>query len=136
MSSPYDASAAALSEARARGDKPDVGYAVDMVAAALTDDRFVSVEMLREALSPVIALALRPPVNSARGRYISSWLSAIASAWAAYPGEVRPAGTKPLPPAPTTAAEGAAAASALRAAIEAGDVIELPSGQRIRKERL
>ncbi len=141
MSSPYEAFAAALLKARGpHGDTPDAGRALDMVAAAFKDDRFTSAAMLREALMPALMLAQRPPVEAGRQRHIDSWLTTIATAWAAHPGEALPAGASApadhWPPAPIPAADAEAAVALLKEAVLCGgNVIELPSGVRVRREK-
>ena len=140
-SSQYSLFAAALS--KARGEAPDVELsargAIDMVAAALADPRFRTAGMLREALKPALMLCPRPPIDATRQRHITSWLDTVATSWTAVLASRAAAGPStppdPLPPAPTSAADAAASAKLLKDAIEAGDVIELPSGTRIRHER-
>jgi hypothetical protein len=141
---PYAAFAAAL--LKARKEKPDVGAAalgaIDMIEAALADDR-LSLEALREALRPVLLLCPRPPIDPARARHIETWLGLVAESWRApgpwdAPADHSPVGAEPpdrLPPTPVTAADAAASAKLLKEAIEAGTVVELPSGARIRHER-
>jgi hypothetical protein len=140
---PYAAFAAALQQAWRQ--KPDVAAsaigALDMVEAVLKDDR-LTLEALREALRPVLLLCPRPPIDAARARHFETWLGLVAESWRSpgpwdTPADLSPAGAAPagLPPPPVTPAGAAAAAELLREAIEAGDVIQLPSGDRIRRER-
>jgi hypothetical protein len=130
--SPFAAFAAALT--RARNEPPAVEAsaraALDMVEAALRDDR-LSLEALRETLAPLIAICPRGQPDAARQRHISSWLDTVAASWrteAAPP----PAESWPLPPwdAPV-----GPAGALLKAAIEGENVVQLPSGARIQKER-
>jgi hypothetical protein len=145
---PYAAFAKAWTEALRSPPSPaavaaSAHAALDMIEAALADSRFTSVEMLREALRPTLLLCPRSAPDAARRRAIESWLSLIAESWRPAgpwdaPDDLPPAGTAPparnAPPA-VTPADSAAAAAALRQAIEAGDVIQLPSGVRVRKEK-
>jgi hypothetical protein len=128
--SPFAAFAAALT--RARNEPPAVEAsaraALDMVEAALRDDR-LSLEALRETLAPLIAICPRGQPDAARQRHIKTWLDMMAASWAAAPQD------QPWPPPPWDAPVGPAGAL-LKAAIEAGEnVVPLPSGARIQKER-
>ena len=103
--SPYAAFAAALSKSWA--ETPDTSITVvDMIRAVLEDKRFATVEMVREALKPVLALAPRSPFDAARARHVEFWLTTIANSWAG---------------------DREASVKLLREAIDAGVVVELPS---------
>ncbi len=103
--SPYAAFAAALTKAWATA--PDLSITVvDTIRAVLEDKRFATIEMVREALKPVLALVPRSSLNVARARHVESWLTTIANSWAG---------------------DREASAQMLRDAIEAGVVVELPS---------
>jgi hypothetical protein len=56
--------------------------ACDMFAAVLADPRFVSAEMMREALRPALLLCQRPPIEPARQRHIRTWLDMVVASWA------------------------------------------------------
>jgi hypothetical protein len=150
---PLEAFAKAWAEAQRPAAK--AAYAVssafdacDMFAAVLADDRFVSAEMMREALTPALILCQRPPVEPARQRHIRTWLDMVAASWSLQqavedvegaPADLPLAGSAPsdhLPPPVVTPTDSAASAELLRAAIAAGDnVVELPGGIRLRRER-
>ena len=140
-SSPYAAFGAALSKAYGQAPNVELSAAgtLDMVRAAIEDPRFRTAGMLREALKPALMLCPRPPIDATRQRHITSWLDTVAASWTAVLASRAAAGPStppdPLPPAPTSAADAAASAKLLKDAIEAGDIIELPSGTRIRHER-
>lgn len=141
---PYAAFALALQQAWRQ--KPNVAAsavaALDMIEAALSDTRFTSVEMLREAVRPALSLCPRPAPDATQRRHIQSWLDTVAASWSLQqaveeiegaPGVPSPAG---VAPSPVTPADSAAAAALLKEAIEAGDnVVELPSGVRVRREK-
>ena len=136
---PYAAFAAAL--IKARKEKPDVAAsacaALDMVAEAMADKRFTSVEMLREAVRPILLITVRPPIDADRQRHIRTWLDTVASSWSLQQAVEEGEGEQvDLPLPAVTPDDTAASPEMLRAAIEAGDVVQLPgTGMRILRER-
>jgi hypothetical protein len=58
---------------------------LDMIEAALADDRITSLEMLRETIRPAIMVVPRAEPDPGRLRHIRSWLDAVAASWAASP---------------------------------------------------
>jgi hypothetical protein len=137
---PYAAFAAALT--RARNEPPAVeasaAATLDMVEAALKDSR-LSLEALRETLAPLIAICPRAEPDAARARHIKTWLDMMAASWAPSKAALQQLqqpspDDEAWPPPPWDEPVGPAGA-VLKAAIEGGNVVQLPSGARIQKER-